>query len=125
MEGGVLSWCGHLLAVDVRALSCTISQHCWPSIGPGNDAQHPNPSRLPAPLLQTVPPSESPMPAFARWVAAQQVAGTLEVEVKGEEGAALWTAEAARAAKEGGLEAPPALPTAAEEEAACAVAGGR
>ncbi|KAI7843307.1 hypothetical protein COHA_003138 [Chlorella ohadii] len=74
---------------------------------------------------QTVPPSESPMPAFARWVAAQQVAGTLEFEVKGEEGAALWTAEAARAAKEGGLEAPPALPTAAEEEAACAVAGGR
>lgn len=63
------------------------------------------------------------MPAFARWVVAQQVAGTLEFEVKGDEGAVLWTAEAARAAKEGGLEATPPLPSAAEEEAACAAAG--
>lgn len=77
------------------------------------------------PTPQEVPPSESPLPAFARWVAAQQVAGALEFEVKGDEGAALWTAEAARAAKEGGLEAAPAMPSAAEEEAACVAAGGR
>lgn len=69
-----------------------------------------------------MPAGESPLPAFARWVAAQEAAGALEFEVKGDQGAAQWAADVARAAKEGGLGAAPAFPTAAEEEALCAAA---
>lgn len=78
---------------------------------------HPPPPPLPA---QDVPAGASPLPGFFRWAAAQEVAGKLEFEVKGDAESAAWAADAAEASKLSAAAPGPAFPTAAEEEAACA-----
>lgn len=69
---------------------------------------------------QSVAPGASPLPGFYRWAAAQQAAGKLEFEVKGEGPAADWMVEAAGASKLGAPPPGPAFPSGADEEAACA-----